>query len=56
MENLLKITIQVLTIFHKYSILNVKDKSNRHAQSICKKNNISLVSVAKLCKLFSEEL
>ena len=33
-ENLLKITTRVLTIFHKYSILNIKDKSNRHSQSI----------------------
>ena len=28
------IAIQVLTIFHKYSILSIKDKSNRHSQSI----------------------
>ena len=33
-ESLLEITVQVLTIFHKYSILNIKDKSNRHSQSI----------------------
>ena len=33
-ENLLEIAVQVLTIFHKYSILNIKDKSNRHSQSI----------------------
>lgn len=29
----LAVTVQVLTIFHKYSILNIKDKSNRHSRS-----------------------
>mgnify|MGYP004547105403 CR=1 FL=1 len=28
------IAIQELTIFHKYSILSIKDKSNRHSQSV----------------------
>ena len=32
-ENLLEITAQVLTIFHEYSILDIKDKSNRHSRS-----------------------
>ena len=47
-----KIEIQVLLIFHKYSILKEKTGNNRHLPRGCKKSNSDRRSVAVLCELF----
>ena len=47
-----QISIQVLIIFHKYSILERKGRNKQHLPYDRKKNNTFCQSVAFLCKLF----